>query len=114
MENDENRDYTQLFCISCGKGATDIGIEESNITEVKLCDGGLIDTINAGYGSVHDGDVYHISICDECTSKALEDGRLVYKSNYMLMEPNNEELKKWDDGYNRRLRENNIDDLLKE
>ena len=50
----------------------------------RMSSGGVIDIIDAGYGSAHDGDKLIIAICDDCITRELEDGTLLYHSNYMM------------------------------
>lgn len=52
------------FCIKCNK--------EIQSVKNMWWNGGIVNKIIAGYGSKLDGDVYLISICDECTKKYLE------------------------------------------
>lgn len=44
---------------------------------------GIIQIIDAGYGSNHDGDQFIIAICDDCIKENKEDGTLLYYDNYM-------------------------------
>lgn len=48
-----------------------------------MVNNGIIQIIEAGYGSKHDGDRLILAICDDCISKNLEDATLLYFSNYM-------------------------------
>ena len=49
----------------------------------EMIDNGIIHIIDAGYGSVHDGDQFVIAICDDCIKENLEDATLLYYGNYM-------------------------------
>ena len=49
----------------------------------EMIDNGIIHIIEAGYGSVHDGDQLVIAICDDCIKENLEDATLLYYGNYM-------------------------------
>ena len=49
----------------------------------EMVDNGIIHIIDAGYGSIHDGDQFIIAICDGCINKNKEDGTLLYYGNYM-------------------------------
>ena len=120
MKDNRHRDYTHFFCICCGTPTTQLGMGmDESITDRKhklesgMYRNAVVDSIAAGYGSSHDTDIYYIAVCDDCTTEALEDGRLAYKSNYMSMRPIKEDIEKWDAGYDKRLRDVNIDDLLK-
>jgi hypothetical protein len=44
---------------------------------------GIINIIDAGYGSKHDGDQIIVALCDECIDENLEDGTVLYFDNYM-------------------------------
>ncbi len=45
---------------------------------------GIIQVIDAGYGSNRDGDQFIIAICDDCIKVNVEDGTLLYYDNYMF------------------------------
>ena len=45
---------------------------------------GIIQVINSGYGSNHDGNQFIIAICDDCIKENVEDGTLLYYDNYMF------------------------------
>jgi hypothetical protein len=49
----------------------------------EMIDNGIIHIIDAGYGSVHDGDQFVIAICDDCIKENLQDATLLYYGNYM-------------------------------
>jgi|LauGreSuBDMM15SN_2_FD.fasta_scaffold254604_2 hypothetical protein len=49
----------------------------------EMIDNGIIHIIDAGYGSIHDGDQFVIAICDDCIKENLEDATLLYYGNYM-------------------------------
>lgn len=74
-----------------------------------MVNNGIIHIIDAGYGSIHDGDKIIIGICDKCISKNLEDATLLYYGNYMFDGKHIEdEVDKSKKLYNRRK---NLDDL---
>lgn len=74
----------------------------------EMIDNGIIQIIDAGYGSKHDGDKIIIAICDDCIKENLEDATILYYDNYMSsdVEQDIENSKK---KYRRRK---NLDDLL--
>jgi hypothetical protein len=39
--------------------------------------------IYAGYGSIHDGDVYKAVICDECLTTLISKNLVAHKGNYI-------------------------------
>ena len=47
----------------------------------KMINGGIIHSIQAGYGSKHDTDTFIIAICDECISYNLEDATLLLRNS---------------------------------
>jgi hypothetical protein len=49
----------------------------------EMVDNGIIQIIDAGYGSKHDGDQFIIAICDDCIKENKENGTLLYYNNYM-------------------------------
>ena len=57
-------------------------IGSHNINNEMVSDG-IIQIIDAGYGSKHDTDQFIIAICDDCITENLEDGTLLYYGNYM-------------------------------
>ena len=69
---------------------------------------GIINIIDAGYGSVHDMDQFIIAICDHCIKENLNDATLLIFSSadYIYADKQVEESKK---KYRRRK---NLDDLI--
>jgi hypothetical protein len=43
----------------------------------EMVNDGIIQTIDAGFGSIHDTDTFIIAICDDCITENLEDGTLL-------------------------------------
>lgn len=72
---------------------------------------GIIQVIDAGYGSKHDGDQFIIAICDVCIKENKEDGTLLYYDNYMYSDEKfvEEEKEKSKKIYRRRK---NLDGLI--
>ena len=68
----------------------------------EMIDNGIIHIIDAGYGSIHDGDQFVIAICDDCIKENLEDATLLY---YGYVE---EEREKSKQKYRRRKNLDNI------
>lgn len=90
-----------MYCICCNKNNVfrfpkdgvseeDILWKEEERNDIKLninnemIDNGIIHIIDAGYGSKHDGSQLIIAICDECISKKLDDGTILFFSDYMF------------------------------
>jgi hypothetical protein len=75
----------------------------------EMIDNGIIHIIDAGYGSIHDGDQFVIAICDDCIKENLEDATLLYYGNYMYArEGYVEEREKSKQKYRRRKNLDNI------
>jgi hypothetical protein len=49
----------------------------------QMVSGGIIQLIDAGYGSTHDGEKFILGICDDCIRQKLENATLLYYENYM-------------------------------
>ena len=110
-----------MFCICCKKnnvkpsnysGTTQSEEErlwqnEGSTIDNEMINDGIIQIIEAGYGSIHDGDQFIIAICDQCIKDNLEDATLLYFGNYMIRELNGE-VEKSKKLFRRR---NNLDDL---
>jgi len=115
-KNTSHRNYNHFFCICCSKPIRKLYKESSYLKvsiESDAYNDGMVDSISGGYGSNHDTDVFFVAICNDCTNKAIKDGRLVYKYNYMFSNINKEEIdEEYLKGYDRRTRGLNIDDLL--
>ena len=79
----------------------------SNVNN-EMIDNGIIQIIDAGYGSKHDGDQIILAICDDCIKQNLEDATLLYYDNYMFHDIN-DEVEKSKQKYRRRK---NLDDLV--
>lgn len=58
-------------------------IEPKDKPENWMWDGGIVGRIDAGYGSILDGNVYYLAICDGCIKKKEEERVLIYSHNYM-------------------------------
>lgn len=76
----------------------------------RMISNGIAHIIDAGYGSTHDGDQFIIAICDECITKKVEDGSLLYWGNYMSKDQYiQEDINKSKKAYKRRK---NLDGLV--
>lgn len=77
---------------------------------------GIINIIDAGYGSKHDGDRLIVAICDDCICENLEDGTLLYYGNYMSSKSKivSEEIEKSKKVYRRRKNLDNISNDVKD
>jgi hypothetical protein len=75
----------------------------------EMIDNGIIGIIDAGYGSNHDGDRIILAICDDCIKENLEDGTLLYFTNYFDPGMGEDFVSKSKKIYQRRKR---LDDLI--
>lgn len=115
-KDDTHRPYKHFFCVCCGNPVRKLELDDTNMDvriESDMYRDAMVDCVAAGFGSGHDGDMFFIAICDDCTKKAIEDGRLAYKSNYLgNMIPDDQIDDYYLKGYDRRTRDLNIDDIL--
>lgn len=124
------KNFTFVNCICCGqkielhhsKSEPDFNMDDymrqyssdrGYKPESQVWNNGIIDSLSAGYGSIFDGNVYYIGICDECVNINTHNGRLRFSSNYLGFGDvfTKEELSKFEE---KRNRENNINSLLEE
>ncbi len=75
-------------CVCCGKEIPRFESFPKSKDWEGMFDGGIVDTISAGYGSVLDGDIYVIAICDDC----IKEKKLQLVRNYMFPDLKPEEL----------------------
>lgn len=114
-----------MKCICCNKSInplhTDLSHEEAVFktekgknsqikAENRMWSDGVVGNISAGFGSVLDGGMFVIAVCDDCIREKVESGVIAYTGNYMFGTPSvSEEIdrcrKIW-------RRSNNIEDLL--
>lgn len=50
--------------------------------------GGVVTKIAAGFGSIVDGNVYFMAICDGCIKAKVDSGVLEYSYNYLVSSEN--------------------------
>jgi len=74
----------------------------------QMVSGGIIQLIDAGYGSAHDGERFILGICDSCISEKLDKATLLHHGNYMNWSTEND-IEKSKQLYRRRK---NLDDLV--
>lgn len=76
---------TSFKCICCGKEVKKLYPEHHNDDKPweGMWDDGIVERVSAGYGSLLDGDMYVLAICDKCTDQKAEEGTLVWVGNYM-------------------------------
>lgn len=87
ITNPYNSDeLTPMTCICCGK---EIHMLDTNANpgnsnpESDMWNDGVVASISAGYGSLLDGNVYLIAICDKCLERKNKEGSVVYLYDYM-------------------------------
>lgn len=112
-----------MYCICCNENKVcpkdkssrseeDILLDKSKPSTDLIFIDGVVETINAGYGSKHDGYQFLIALCDDCISNKLEDGTLLFKNDYMFTNQDfiKEQVDKSKKIYRRRI---NLDSLIK-
>lgn len=75
-----------MKCIFCGKEVKEIHSRPpryANEPEISMWDGGVVERINMPYGSMLDGNIYIICICDECIKKNNGTRSLMYAGTYI-------------------------------
>jgi len=79
-------DLNPLSCVCCGKAIPLLHPENEDLGHISsqtMWDGGIVQEISAGYGSVLDCDVYLIGICDDCIKIKRAEGSAIYLYDYM-------------------------------
>jgi hypothetical protein len=67
-------------CICCGKEIKKLDGQPKGKDWECMWSGGIVEKISAGYGSLLDGDMYVLAICDDCVKLK----QLKYVGNYMF------------------------------
>ena len=101
---DERLTFNSIECISCG----------SLVQKTKdgHCLDGDINEFHVGYGSVHDGSVFMVGICDRCLYDKCSKGSIYYiKDSFGHESMMKELIDKWDNNRRLKIRENNINSL---
>lgn len=60
--------YDALPCIVCGKQVKELE-HFSDDPAANCWDGGIVEWVVAGYGSIHDCSRFLVCLCDECLTK---------------------------------------------
>jgi len=66
-----------VVCMFCGKVLKSIHDKSYG-----MIDGGMVGHIMAPYGSVLDGDVYQIAICDTCIEQKEKEDKVILLGSY--------------------------------
>ena len=89
-----------MLCICCDRmityGDDDLSEEDAIFTEIdkgkyrlkaenRLWTGGVVGNISGGYGSIHDGSKYVIGICDDCVTLKLNEVKLSFNGNFIMI-----------------------------
>ena len=69
------------FCVKCNFEIKPIESKYHGKPESAMWSGGIVDKISANYGSVLDGDMFIIAICDKC----VKETKLECVGNYMSL-----------------------------
>jgi hypothetical protein len=103
LSNNENKSEEEMLWWNEKRNGMNLTISNKEVIN------GIIQIVNAGYGSKHDGDEFIIAICDDCINENKEDGTLLYYGNYMYPEQIDGEKEKSKKIYRRRK---NLDGLV--
>lgn len=69
-------------CICCGKEIKSL-LPDPDM-KYDMVDGGIVSHISAPYGSIYDGEIYQIAICDDCITEKEKEDKLIVVGNYMM------------------------------
>jgi hypothetical protein len=73
MNKESTKQKAKRKCICCKNEVELIAPDIDSPPESAMWNNGVVGKIYAGYGSRHDGDMYIITICDDCIDKHLND-----------------------------------------
>lgn len=76
----------QHQCICCTNKITKIDGLPKDDNFTGMFGDGLVQKVEAGYGSILDGNMYYIAICDRCIMSKYKKGIIHYIGNYMFPE----------------------------
>jgi hypothetical protein len=99
--------FDSINCICCG---TEIKTLYENNPQIRMWEGGVVEKISVGYGSINDGDEFYIAICDNCIDDNYKNGRIIYNcTHFGSSKFSDKELKKFEEN---RRRESNLNKLI--
>ena len=70
-----------VVCMCCGKV-----LKSLHDKSYGMIDGGIVGHISAPYGSVLDGNVYQITICDTCIEQKEKEDKVILIGDYVFGE----------------------------
>lgn len=116
MIRKERNSFSEIPCIVCDC------IIKQDINEFWE---GIVSQIDGGFASDFDFDVINIGLCNTCTKKKLDEGKIYYSHNMMdyfngyslITDETNEVIdtpSKWDDILKSKLRDQKINDIIDE
>ena len=75
---------------------------------------GEVTRLEFGYGSILDGSVFYIGLCDSCAELKANNGEIYYSHDYMDNQENDsDQAERWKVGMNLKQREIEIDKIIK-
>jgi hypothetical protein len=76
------KDKKEFECVICGTPIKECGsgYDDNDWLEAAVLDGNVV-KCSAGYGSVYDGDVFYLAICDKCVDEKKD--RIEFVGDYM-------------------------------
>lgn len=81
--NYTQEDVSPMNCICCGESIDDSGPTLNSPPENSCWNSGVVDKISSGYGSIHDGSVFLICVCDKCLTQKRDNGTIIFLYDYM-------------------------------
>lgn len=109
-----NIHFEKIPCICCGYIIEEdmlFAVERNGVN--KIWNSGGVVELSLGYGSILDGDVFHIGLCDTCIDIKASEGLIYYKYNYINNLPNSK-TESWNNGKISKLREIEIDKIIED
>ncbi len=110
-----------MYCICCKKNIVFPALDSENEIDIlwskesiydihtRTIENGIIRIIPATYGSNHDGSQFIIAICDDCISKNIDEGILLFCGNYLVPSAGIEDIEKSKKIYQRKK---NLDEIV--
>lgn len=72
----------EIKCICCEKTLELLYPEMEHDVSSGMYNGGMVNDNAVGYGSVFDGDIFVIGVCDKCIEKKSKSGVIIHRGRY--------------------------------
>jgi len=84
MENTSEYKYRDMECILCDKKIVQIYTGNEEKPYEGCWNDGTVGVVSMGYGSLLDGNMYLICVCDTCLKKKHKEGKIDLLGNYIF------------------------------